>query len=154
MFNDVTVPQSQHLDPGFGSKELTEKYGNHTRAVHHVTEPVCSTAYAVTQAAAQRILYELGIREFIGPFDLALRQWCNGRNGNERVKSCLITQPPYINIHRPIGRECDFSEISNCQSEDFNDVAITRHVRQSVRVNLPKLVEGDTDYIDSWPDQV
>jgi len=154
VFNDATVPQALHLDPGYGSKELTEKYPNHTRAIHHVTEPVCSTAYAVTQAAARRILYELGIREFSGPFDMALRLWCNGHHGDERVKSCLIPQPPYINLHRPVGRECDFTEISNCKSEEYNDVAITRHVRHSVRVNLPKFVEGSTDYIDSWPDQV
>ena len=107
-----------------------------------------------TQAAARRILYEIGIREFSGPFDLAQRLWCNGHNGGERIKSCLISQPPYINLHRPVGRECDFSEISGCKSEDYNDVAVTRHVRQSVRVNLPKFVEGATDYIDSWPDYV
>jgi hypothetical protein len=52
-----------------------------------------------------------------------------------------------------VGSRKGFSDI-NEYGEGYNERATTANVRWSVRLNLPKLVEGETEYLDSFPDAV
>jgi hypothetical protein len=148
--DDETVPETQHLAMQFGTDELLTKYPNHTRTIHHTAENVCILAYAVTQKAARQILYEFGLREMTGPFDIELRQYCDGLDGR-RLRSCYTAQPQYFQHHRAAGSINAFSDINEASSDEYNDKPYTFNIRWSTRVNLERLVEGETNFIDGWP---
>jgi hypothetical protein len=150
---DETVPASQHVSLQFGTDELVTRYANHTRAVHHTAEGVCSLAYAVTQRAARQILYDLGLKKLRGPFDIMLREYCDGLQGR-KVRNCYTAQPQYFQHHRPIGYKSKNSDINGVGDGDdeFNPNAHTFNIRWSTRMNMQRLVDGDTDFEDQWPD--
>ena len=79
--NDPTVPEHRHLR-SFIETELTPlvSYPEHTRTVFLGTrEGTCSLAYAVTQSAARRMLYQIGIEKLQSPFRKCL-SWCPASN--------------------------------------------------------------------------
>jgi hypothetical protein len=149
--NDLTVPENQHL--WFLSKEddPRKSYPPHTRVVHHVMGSICSLAYAVSQRGARRLLYELGVKKFDHPFDIMLRDFCEGVNDRPRG-TCLTVQPQLFNHHRPAGLAAFHSDISE-HSEGKINTASTHLIRWSTRMNLLKLINGNTDYDDQFPDK-
>jgi len=149
VFNDPTVPAPQHIKFRFGSTELVDKYPPHTRVVSHTMDTVCSLAYAVSQRGARKILYELGVKQLTGSFDLSLRDVCDGKRGSRL--NCLTAQPQYFQHHRPYGQRSTFSDI-NAGKDEINEVPFTRNIRWSVRMNLEKLVNGVSDLDDQFPD--
>lgn len=153
LFTDETVPSSQHIGLQFGTDELATRYANHTRAVHHTAETVCSLAYAVTQRAARQILYDIGLKELRGPFDIMLREYCDGIEGR-KVRNCYTAQPQYFQHHRPVGSKRKSSDINGGEKreEDFNEQAHTYNIRWSTRMNMQRLVDGETEFEDQWPD--
>lgn len=152
IFNDETVPQSQHYDREWGSAELIRAYPNHTRVVHRSRMNVCSLAYGVTQAGARRFLYELGIRQLNDAMDIMMREMCDGLAGRP-MHNCLTVQPQIFQHHRPVGSKASFSEIQD-HGEGYNEVAYTRNIRWSTRLNFRKLLDGQTDYVDLWQDDM
>jgi hypothetical protein len=130
--------------------DLGKTYPPHTRVTHHVTGSICSLAYAVSQRGARRLLYALGVKKFDGAYDVMLRNVCEGVNGHSRAV-CLTVQPQLFNHHRPAGRASFHSDISP-HPDTVTEVASTEMIRWSTRVNLPKLVRGDNDFVDGWPD--
>jgi GR25 family glycosyltransferase involved in LPS biosynthesis len=152
IINDHTVPSTQHYVIDYGSDELVVRYPNHTRAISHTGNPACSLAYAVTQKAARRILYEFGLKSFYAPFDLMLRLWCDGRDGR-KVRGCYTVQPQYFNHYRPVGRTRYYSDINEWEDK-HNSQAFTNNIRWSMRMNLEKLTEGESDLVDQYPDDL
>jgi hypothetical protein len=151
LFGDETVPETQHLALQYAPDDLITKYPNHTRVIHHTAENVCSLAYAVTQKAARQILYQFGVKEMTGPFDIELRQYCDGLDGR-KLRSCYTAQPTYFQHHRAVGSKSAYSDINQESNDDYNDHPYTYNIRWSTKINLEKLVEGETDFIDGWPD--
>ena len=147
--SDPSVPEPQHVAVEFGNRDLYKSYPHHTRAVHRAAENVCTLAYAVTLPAARRILYELSINKIDASMDLMLRNVCEGEG--RTMRTCLTVQPQLFQHHRPKGAKHGFSEISN-HGEGYNPTPHTLNLRWSTRVNFPKLVDGQTDYIDQYPD--
>lgn len=136
---DPTVPKTQDIhswDDG-GHERFRKEFKPHTRITHHSLDAVCTFAYAVSQAGARKTLYDLGLRKMQDPFDLGLRQFCDGIMGFER-HICLTTQPSLFSHYIP-----------NDDSEKGYDK--TWNLKWSTRENLPKLLKGDTDYDDQWP---
>lgn len=150
-YEDPTVVQSQYFNQGYGATELIEKYPNHTRAYHHAGENTCTTAYAVTQESARRILYHAGLRKLDVPIDLALWKYCDGVEASQ-ARSCVTTSPSFFAQYiAPKGR----TETSNDTSdhpERFNEQGQSPNIRLSTRINMNKWVEGERDYIDQFPD--
>jgi len=148
---DASVPEPAYLaawEPaGFPLAPLPP----HTRvAAAQVLEPVCSLAYAVSRRAARSLLYHLGLREFDLPFDVSLRAWCQGRDGNV-VHRCPGTLPPFFDHHRRRGSAARDSDIND--REGWREKAETRNIRWSVMMNLARLVGGETEFLDQWPDR-
>lgn len=54
VFQDPTVPSRQYLSPGFNS---VKEFPEHSRVIHPSDFPLCTYAYAVSYAGAQKILY-------------------------------------------------------------------------------------------------
>jgi hypothetical protein len=153
LVNDITVPETQHIAVGWGNDLIKLQYPNHTRIVHHTAENVCSLVYAVTQRAARQILWKLSLDQLSGPIDISLRNYCDGQDKG-RVRNCYTLQPPYFDHHRPIGSTSKYSDINEHDEtpQEYNAKAHTYNIRWSMRMNLEKLVEGETNFADQYPD--
>ncbi|KAI3390345.1 hypothetical protein diail_10012, partial [Diaporthe ilicicola] len=77
---DPSVPQTGSIRSwdDDGHARFRNSYPAHTRVAHHALDAVCTFAYGVSQAGARRILYDLGLWKMDDPFDLGLRQFCDG----------------------------------------------------------------------------
>lgn len=152
--NDETVAAREHFAKMFGGEVLVDKYPEHTRVVTRSKENVCTSAYAVTNQGARRILYSMGLDDFGGAYDLTLAAMCaRGRRYN--LKNCLTIQPPLMSFHQPIVAKAALSDIAtddNNNKVEYTDQRFTLNMRWSTRMNLNKLIEGETDYFDFHPD--
>lgn len=146
--DDKTVPEKQHIGIMFGDQELRNEYPQHTRVVTRANRNICTYGYALSLQGARHLLYEFGIRRLDSPTDIALRSYCDG---DERpVRTCLTVQPELIGQHRPVGDKSAFSNIAGYPG--FNEQAFSRNIRWSTKLNLEKLMDGETDYIDLFQD--
>lgn len=148
--NDTTVPEHKDLNMELGNDELLTQYLTHTRVVSRARVNSCSLAYGVSQPGARKILYELGVHKMSDANDIMLRYVCDGVDDRQQA-TCLTVQPQLFQHHRPAGSRAGFSDISD-HGDGYNERATTDNIRWSVRVNFPKLINGETDYIDSYPD--
>lgn len=160
--DDPTVPEVKYLKSWDETATSPLKdYPPHTRLVMPQKEGVCSLAYAVSQAGARKLLYTVGLQRLDGAFDIMLRQFCEGKDtdnedkkdddGGERANRCLGVLPQLFDHHRRVGLTSSDSDISPDNGQ-FRHKAYTYNIRQSVRINMPRLLEGISDYIDQWPD--
>ncbi|KAK6958436.1 hypothetical protein Daesc_001237 [Daldinia eschscholtzii] len=129
---------------------LKDKYPEHTRAVHHVQEGVCTLGYAVSQAGARKLLHELGLKDVTDGFDILVRFFCEGAKGR-KYHRCLTTQPALFHHHRAAGPLSAESDIGD-HGGGFREKGSTDMVRWSVRLNADVLLEGGTDFVDQYPD--
>jgi hypothetical protein len=147
IFDDETVPEPQHLTE---NQEIVKQYPSHTRVVSRARRNACTLAYGISQSGARRFLYELAVKKMDRATDNAFRDVCDGTN-DRSYATCLTVQPQLFNHHRPVGSKSTFSDIQD-HGKEWNEVAYTRNVRWSVRVNFPVLVEDGTDYVDLFKD--
>ncbi|KAI9803138.1 MAG: hypothetical protein M1833_001209 [Piccolia ochrophora] len=148
--HDDTVPEIRHLSSiTEGDDNVKTTYPAFTRVVHHARDPYCSLAYAVTQSGARRILYQLGIKSLDGPFDVSLKQLCEGSEGREH-HTCLAVSPPFFTHHRPRGSMSADSDITS-HGDEVREQAVTGNIQQSVKMNFEALLRGDTTLEDQFP---
>ncbi|KAM4065909.1 glycosyltransferase family 25 (LPS biosynthesis protein) [Hirsutella rhossiliensis] len=148
---DVTVPEKKHLESLYIKPfVLKNDYPDHTRAVHHSQWGTCTLGYAISQRGARNILFQLGLKGANAPFDLMLRAFCDGEPGRGKNK-CLTTQPSLMEHYRPVGPYKDESDIKS-GVEGFRTEGETKMIRWSVRLNTEKLIKGEPDLIDKYPD--
>ncbi|KAF2088231.1 glycosyltransferase family 25 protein [Saccharata proteae CBS 121410] len=150
LLNDETVPEQQHIDMQFGNTELETQYPAHTRVVSRARMNTCTLGYGLSLPGARRWLWELGLRKMTGTTDMMFRSMCDGVD-DRSIRTCLTVQPQLFQHHRPVGPKSSFSDISD-HGTAYNEQPFTRNVRWSTRVNFPKLVYGETDYIDLFRD--
>lgn len=150
ILDEPTVVNKQHINIEFGEDNWRDVYPPFTRLIFRTGGNVCCLAYALSLQGARKLLYELAIRKMDAEFDIELESFCRGKH-DRPLATCLSTLPQYFQHHRPAGSWNTMSEI-NQMSDDFNPNAFTTNIRHPARVNLPKLVEGDTDYIEPYKD--
>lgn len=147
-WHDQSVPSHQWLS--FNQTHLlTNTYPNHTRAVHHTNGNVCTFGYAVTQAAARRMLWHIGIRMMNAPIDLEYSGYCAGYWTNNAPK-CLTVEPPYFSIYRAPGNMAGHSDINN-ELSGTQKSEWSPNVKYSVMQNIDNWVEG-RPLVDIAPD--
>ncbi|KAL9112353.1 MAG: hypothetical protein Q9187_007791 [Circinaria calcarea] len=150
--NDPSVPEPQYLH-SWDKDERTPlgTYPAHTRVVmRQSTASVCSLAYAISQRGARKLLYGLGLKKLDAPFDVMLRAWCQGSDGYEQ-HICPGVLPQLFDHHRRRGPKSVDSDISK-PNEAYRDKPVTLNIRWSVRMNMEKMLRGETDYDDQYPD--
>ncbi|KAH8759873.1 hypothetical protein F5883DRAFT_524803 [Diaporthe sp. PMI_573] len=82
VFQDPTVPSRGNLSPGFNS---VKSFPEHSRVIHPSDFPLCTYAYAVSYAGAQKILITPPLFHFDRNKDFLASDWNSGRNvGMER----------------------------------------------------------------------
>lgn len=148
--NDDTVPQQKYLWTVSNPDDLRAQYPNHTRVAHHSQEGICSLGYAVTRLGARQLLYDVGLRDVTAPYDIALRQFCQGALGSPHT--CLSAQPSLFHHHRPAGSLKAESDISD-HGEGFREKPHSDMIRWSVRMNAEVLMKGGTEFVDQFPDE-
>ena len=113
-------------------------------------EGVCSTAYAVSQAGARKLLYHVGVRGVDAAFDIMLREYCADKDGIAgKAQVCLTSQPALMHQFTRSRAESDIAEsLPTPGEQDENDL------RWSTRMNLPVLMRGggEEEVIDKLPD--
>ncbi|EXJ57845.1 uncharacterized protein A1O5_12403 [Cladophialophora psammophila CBS 110553] len=149
--DDETVPEVQFLH-SWNQDETSPLVGYrpHTRVVTEQKDGVCSLAYAVSQAGARGLLSSLGLKRMNNAFDLMLREWCEGTH-EEHPHRCIGVLPQLFDHYRPIGPSEVDSDIS-VPNGGYRHQPFTQNIRWSVRLNMDKILDGDTDYNDQWPD--
>ena len=151
--NDATVPEAEFVHTWNGEeKSPLERFPSHTRIVFQTDDCVCTIAYAVTQQGARQLLNSLGLHRLNGPVDIMIREWCNGQEGDD-AHVCIGTLPPAFASHRPAGSTAGDSDMG-IPGEGVRDRGYTQNIRWSVRMNMDKILKGDTDYDDQFPDTV
>ncbi|PPJ53105.1 hypothetical protein CBER1_11674 [Cercospora berteroae] len=150
--DDETVPARKHINIEFGDTQLVDQYPDHTRVVARSRVNTCTLAYAVSQDGARRMLYEFGIHRVTDPLDMMYRALCDGVSGRD-LMTCLSPQPALFNHHRPAGPKSSWSDISGSHGNDSVEIPYSINIRWATRVNFPQLVNGDTDYYESYPDE-
>ncbi|KAK5451930.1 hypothetical protein LTS15_007653 [Exophiala xenobiotica] len=149
--NDETVPELQFLH-SWNRDEVSPlaDYPPHTRVVGEQRQGVCSLAYAVSQAGARGLLNSLGLKRMNSAFDLMLREWCEGTH-EEHSNRCVGVLPQLFDHYRRIGPSEVDSDIS-VPNGDYRNQSFTENIRWSVRLNMDKILRGETNYDDQWPD--
>jgi len=147
---DPTVPQKHYLKTVSDPDDVKEQYTDHTRVVHHASDGICSLGYAITQRGARKLLHDVGLFEVTSPYDLLLRQYCEG-SGGRKYHNCIAMQPSLFHHHRPAGAMSAESDITS-HGDDYRKKAVTDNVRWSTRLNWEALLEGRTDFQDQFPD--
>lgn len=149
--NDDTVPETQYLRSWDVKAETPLAiYPNHTRVAMPVSDGVCSLAYAVSQKGARSILNSIGLEKLDAAFDLMLRDFCVGDNGRQAHK-CLGVLPQIFDHHRRKGSISGESDIED-HGDAVREKAETLNIRWSVRMNMDKILRGETTYDDQYPD--
>jgi hypothetical protein len=150
--NDKTVAPKKHLWTLNMPFTLKEKYPEHTRAIHHVQEGVCSLGYAVSRQGARKLLQNLALMPPTDGYDILMRFFCEGSRGRSK-NMCITTQPSLFHHHRIAGPNSAASDIGN-HGDGFRKTSQTDMVRWSVRQNAEKLMNGETNYTDQYPDEL
>jgi len=147
--NDATVPLLKNLRVDDG-RDMLDGFPDNTRLVHRVEDPICTFAYAVSLQGARKILYKLSIEGLQFNFDNALSWWCTD-SAREYGQQCIGATPTYFSQHRiksgSVSRNSD-----NFEEQGFSDQAYTHAIRWSTRMNVDKLLRGETDFSDTYPD--
>ncbi|MCJ1313341.1 hypothetical protein MMC25_007018 [Agyrium rufum] len=154
-FDDVSVPEPQFLH-SYEPTRVTPliKYANHTRMTMHFSDATCSLAYAVSQSGARKILHDIGLENLYAPFDLMLRDWCVGAKGFE-AHQCLGVLPQLFNHYRargPATVDSDINKPNEGQEVDIRKKPMTSNIRWTVRMNIDRLLKGETVFEDQYPD--
>jgi len=153
-FHDETVPPSVILNRLGVDKMMGHMYPNQTRMVHHATGTYCTAGYAVSNAGARRLLYELGVHWLHEAVDLAMNKFCVGAKPY-RMHRCLTVQPPLFSPHRPVwDGEIDSDTVKKKKPVMVHTAkASTAYIRWSTRLNMQNIIEGGTDWVDQYAER-
>lgn len=125
---------------------------SHARLAGYAIEQTCTYAYAVTQQAARRLLLDLGLERLDGPIDFMLRDWCEGKYGEQGLpRKCIGVLPTLFDSYRREGFAEGDSDIDGDKDQvGYRHKAETLNIRKSVRQNLRNLLDGK-DPVDQYP---
>ncbi|KAH6679136.1 glycosyltransferase family 25 protein [Halenospora varia] len=128
-------------------KEHLAEYPEHTRILHKAGAPICTFAYALSARGAAKVLYYLGTKGQGANYDNALAFMC--RDGNLNLK-CYSVEPFLFQHHRAAGPLDKDSDNLNGEHSQVRETAFTESIVWSARLNLEKMILGDTNYTMQW----
>ena len=111
-YNDETVPQNHHLHVMEQERDPREIFPDHTpdNSPRHGPD----LFFSLRRLATRRSPHSLrdGREEFSDPYDVMLRDICEGVNDRPKGAVCLSVEPGIFNHHRPVGPSAYHSDIS------------------------------------------
>lgn len=160
--DDPTVPEPHYIhhvhEVHYPSFKQYREDANHTRVVHHSMKFICSHGFAISQAGARKLLHYVGVRALDYPFDKMIENYCQDPELRFKRGACLGTQPAMIAQYRPPGDISKDFEIESAWFADHKgnerEKGFDDNIRYSAMINMEKLLDGDTDFEDQYPDTV
>lgn len=160
--DDPTVPEPHYIhsvdEAHYPPFRQWREDVNHTRTVHHSMKFICSHGFAVSQAGAQRLLHYVGVRALDYPFDKMIENYCQDESLRHRKGACLGTQPPMIAQHRPAGEISKDFEIESAWFADHHgqtrEKGYSDNLRYSAMLNMDRMINGEDNFEDQYPDTV
>lgn len=145
--NDATVPPPER------TTGLIDFHAYpYTRFVHVTGAPICSFAYALSQAGARKVLFDLSVDHLTGAFDNALGGLCRRsvssvgeeNPGNDRGLNarCISVTPPVFFHHKAKGWVSGDSDIQNIESTDVREKGTSENIVWSARNNIRNMIMG------------
>lgn len=107
-----------------------------------------SSAWAVSQKGAQRILYEMSLTPYNNPIDAGMGEFCN-RETSDMV--CLAPYPAIIGVSKPAGPASRGSDILE-ESSEVRERATSERTVFSTRLNMKRILNFEAEYLSSNPD--
>ena len=145
--NDLSIVQADKMAINPSMKDFLRQWPEHTRVVHEVGSPICSYAYAVSLRGAQKLLYGLSVHHLKALFDNALATWCEH---NVNGAKCYGAYPPYFFPHKARGGRGKNSD--NNPKQKGREKSETPNIQWSAKMNIEKLLAGQNDFTDAYPD--
>ncbi|KIW12762.1 hypothetical protein PV08_07948 [Exophiala spinifera] len=152
--HDPTVPLAGYRSQ-FGGHNMTrwaegDNPDPQTRVVYFQDFAFCTSAYAVTRSAAQKMLYKLSMIPFSLTVDGGMGNMCKGDLHDFR---CIAPYPRLIGRSTPPGSMARSSDIQGGnESEDpVLWEALSENVMFSVRQNLQPLLNGESVFKSNFP---
>jgi hypothetical protein len=142
--DDLTVPPKDHQTP---LAAVLADLPEFTRSVHRAVEPICTFAYAISFAGAQKVIAEVGMIGTPVSFDNDLAFMCRDRALDVK---CVISEPSLFVHHRPAGSVAKDSDLVANDAAGERKKGSTENIVISTRLNLRKLMVGATDYVMQW----
>ena len=137
--NDLTVPAVPLRHSWWMQKVIPWPVSqNRTRCAFRATDGTGGTGYAVTLAAAQKILASLSVQGPNLSIDQGYSQMCSAKR--TPALKCFAPYPPLIGVHRAAGPRSRDSDISN--SSDTWHNAYSRDIVDSTMLNIQELAAG------------
>lgn len=148
--DDATVPEPRYMWSFTSPFKLVEEYPAHTRVYHHAQEGACALGYAISQRGARKLLQEIALKDVADAVDILMRFFCDGERGRNKG-ICLTTQPGLVQHHRPAGPDRANSDIGE-HGDGWRDSGMTDMVRWSTRLNVERLLDGQEEMWEQFPD--
>lgn len=142
--NDPTVPPKEHQHP---LADALVNMPEGTRVVHRAGEPICTFAYAISYEGAQKVIAEVAMVGTPVSFDNDLAFMCRDRVLDVR---CYMAEPSLFVHHRPAGNVAKDSDLVANDGAAVREKGSTENIAISARLNLRKLMVGETDYVMQW----
>lgn len=145
--NDVTMPPPEKITG------LVDFHAfPYTRFVHITAAPICTFAYALSQAGARKVLFDLSVNGLTGAFDNALAHLCqqsvssvgvqNPGNNRGLNAKCISVTPPVFFHHKAKGLVSSDSDIQSIGSADVREKGTTENIMWSARNNIRNMIMG------------
>lgn len=124
--------------------------GNHTRVVYEPVRGLCMFGYALSLRGAQKLLYHQALAGKAAVSDRALQRICNDRFMGFK---CLAPYPTLIGSHKGAGSTSKDSDREDTTKAlgGFREKAETGQIVYSTRLNLDRLMAGQTLVESQWP---
>lgn len=145
--NDTTAAPPWHRWLWYGGpEELSRK---NTRITFRPSYAVCTTAYAVTNAAARKLLARVGLHAFKDAHDTQFGRMCGGVD-NEPPLKCYTTWPPLFAMHRFEGLNAKDSDIWGQGAGSHPEYSFSL-VYSAIR-NIPRIQWGNDTVVSQYED--
>ena len=123
---------------------------NQTRIVFNSKGGVCTAAYAVSQQGARKALYHMSMIPYNSPVDWGYANMCSDKSIDF---TCVSVFPQIVGVSRPTAHTSKNSDIGYGNDEDrVVEEAHSLHVVYSTRLNMEKLLKGETVFDSQWPE--
>ena len=107
-----------------------------------------SSAWAISLAGAKKIIYELSLNPYNDPIDTGMGKLCKEQRSQV---TCVAPFPAVIGVSKPAGLMSHGSDILGNLGDAVREEAITERVVFSTRLNLKRILNGQTEFESFYP---
>lgn len=149
MKDDPTVPPLERQVNEVEIPDMTQ-WPQGTRIVYKAHSAFCMYGYGVSFQGAQKLLYHLSMQPYFEAIDLTISRLCGDPAFNF---TCISVFPQLFHTHRAAGsieKDTDIGDLSSLK-DTIRKRGYTHNIVFSTRLNLERLINGNTVAERQWP---